>query len=49
MNIAIIGAGLFAKDAHIPAIKTLSSNFTIKAIWSKTRKSAEEAAKLVEQ
>jgi predicted dehydrogenase len=49
INIALIGAGLFAKDAHIPALKKLDECFNLKAIWSKTRKSAEEAAKIAEK
>jgi len=49
INIALIGAGLFAKDAHIPALKKLDDCFNLKAIWSKTKKTAEEACKLVDQ
>eukprot|EP00029_Vermamoeba_vermiformis_P002943 TRINITY_DN1330_c0_g1_i1.p1 TRINITY_DN1330_c0_g1~~TRINITY_DN1330_c0_g1_i1.p1 ORF type:complete len:336 (-),score=70.31 TRINITY_DN1330_c0_g1_i1:13-1020(-) len=49
INIALIGAGLFAKDAHVPALTKLSDCFNLTAIWSKTRKSAEEAAKSVDK
>jgi len=46
LGIAIIGGGIFAREQHIPAALA-SPHLTIKAIWSRSLKSAEESAKLV--
>ncbi|KAI1389417.1 NAD(P)-binding protein [Hypoxylon trugodes] len=46
VGIAIVGGGIFVKEQHIPAALA-SPLLSIKAIWSRSRKTAEEAAKLV--
>ncbi|KAK6951437.1 hypothetical protein Daesc_007972 [Daldinia eschscholtzii] len=46
LGIAIIGGGIFVKEQHIPAVLA-SPLLSIKAIWSRTHKTAEDAAKLV--
>ncbi|KAI0012608.1 oxidoreductase family protein [Xylariaceae sp. FL0662B] len=46
LGIAIIGSGIFAREQHIPAALA-SPLISIKAIWSRSLKSAEEAAKLI--
>ncbi|KAI1467800.1 NAD(P)-binding protein [Daldinia caldariorum] len=46
LGIAIIGGGIFVKEQHIPAAIT-SPFLSIKAIWSRSRKTAEDASKLV--
>ncbi|KAI1773458.1 NAD(P)-binding protein [Hypoxylon cercidicola] len=46
VGIAIIGGGIFVKEQHIPAALA-SSLLTIKALWSRSLKTAEDAAKLV--
>ncbi len=45
IRLAIIGAGLFARDHHVPAIQALGSAFQIVAVGSRTRASAERLAK----
>jgi predicted dehydrogenase len=44
IRLAIIGAGLFARDAHIPAILALGDSFKIVAIYSRTRANAAARA-----
>ncbi|KAI4866735.1 oxidoreductase family protein [Hypoxylon rubiginosum] len=46
VGIAIIGGGIFVKEQHIPAALA-SPLLSIKAIWSRSLKTAEDAAKLV--
>ncbi|XXH03790.1 hypothetical protein Hte_010196 [Hypoxylon texense] len=46
VGIAIIGGGIFVKEQHIPAA-LVSPLLSIKAIWSRSLKTAEDAAKLV--
>ncbi|KAI1380607.1 oxidoreductase family protein [Hypoxylon crocopeplum] len=46
VGIAIIGGGIFVKEQHIPAALA-SPLLTIKAIWSRSLKTAEDAAKEV--
>ncbi|KAF8991975.1 hypothetical protein BDQ17DRAFT_1401834 [Cyathus striatus] len=41
-GIAILGAGIFAKEAHLPALASLPSPFTLKAIYSRSQKSASD-------
>ncbi|KAI0786966.1 oxidoreductase family protein [Abortiporus biennis] len=44
-GIAILGAGIFAKEAHLPAIASLGrSNVELKAVYSRSEKSAEQLA-----
>jgi predicted dehydrogenase len=47
IRLAIAGAGLFVRDAHIPAIQALGDRFRIVAIYSRTRASAEAAQALL--
>jgi len=44
VRIAIIGAGIFARDAHIPAMLELGNTFEIVAICSRREESARELA-----
>ncbi|KAI1502606.1 oxidoreductase [Biscogniauxia marginata] len=46
LGIAIIGGGIFVKEQHIPAALA-SPLIEIKALWSRSLKTAEEATKLV--
>ncbi|KAI0164332.1 NAD(P)-binding protein [Hypoxylon sp. FL1284] len=46
IGIAIIGGGIFVKEQHIPAALA-SPLLSIKALWSRSLKTAEEAAKLI--
>src|SRR5512140_493123 len=43
IKIALIGAGIFARDAHLPALNTLPDKFEVAAIYSRR---AENAAAL---
>ncbi|KAI1809675.1 NAD(P)-binding protein [Poronia punctata] len=45
IGIALIGGGIFMKEQHLPAALA-SSLLSIKAVWSRSQKSAEETAKL---
>ncbi|KAI2627362.1 oxidoreductase family protein [Hypomontagnella submonticulosa] len=46
VGIAIIGGGVFVKEQHIPAALA-SPLLSIKAIWSRSLKTAQEAVKLI--
>ncbi len=41
IRLALIGAGLFARDAHVPALKALGERFEVVAVYSRTRATAE--------
>ncbi len=41
IRLGLIGAGVFARDDHVPAIKALGDRFDIVAVYSRTRASAE--------
>lgn len=43
INVAIIGTGIFATNAHLPAL-TNSPHFTVKACYNRTKAKAEEFA-----
>lgn len=45
VRIALIGAGIFARDAHLPALETLGDQFELVAVFSR---SADSAKALVE-
>lgn len=49
IRLALLGTGLFARDAHIPALNALQDTFEIVAIYSRdvSSRSAAEAARLV--
>lgn len=44
IRLALIGTGIFAQDAHLPAIKALGGAFEIVALCSRRRESAEQLA-----
>lgn len=46
IGIAIIGSGIFVKEEHLPAALS-SPLLSVKAIWSRSLKSAEDTAKLI--
>ncbi|OTB06935.1 hypothetical protein M426DRAFT_71912 [Hypoxylon sp. CI-4A] len=46
IGIAIIGGGIFVKEEHIPAALS-SPLLQVKAIWSRSLKTAQDAAKLI--
>ncbi len=41
IRLALVGAGNFARDAHVPAINALGDRFEIAAVYSRTRATAE--------
>jgi predicted dehydrogenase len=41
IGIALIGSGIFAKEEHLPAIQAASSLVTLKALYSRSFKSAK--------
>ncbi|CAG8111674.1 unnamed protein product [Penicillium olsonii] len=43
VGVAIIGSGLFAQEQHLPAVQA-AANFELKAIYSRSLKSAQELA-----
>ncbi|KAL0942143.1 oxidoreductase NAD-binding rossmann fold-containing protein [Colletotrichum truncatum] len=46
IGVAIVGGGIFAKEQHLPAVEA-SDQLVLKAIYSRSRKSAEDTASLV--
>ncbi|KIM22883.1 hypothetical protein M408DRAFT_332653 [Serendipita vermifera MAFF 305830] len=48
ISIAILGAGIFARIAHLPAIRELGDVYQLKAIYSRSKSSATELAKTAE-
>ncbi|KAI0392074.1 NAD(P)-binding protein [Xylariaceae sp. FL0594] len=48
IGIAIIGGGIFVKEQHLPAALN-SPLISLKAVWSRSLKSAEETAKLASE
>ncbi len=47
IRLAIVGAGIFARDAHVPAIQSLGDTFEIVAVCSRTRASAGALARQI--
>ncbi|XP_024973948.1 uncharacterized protein YMR315W-like isoform X2 [Cynara cardunculus var. scolymus] len=45
-QMAIIGAGIFVKSQYIPRLAEISELVALKAIWSRTEKSAREATEI---
>jgi predicted dehydrogenase len=41
IGVALIGSGIFAKEEHLPAIQTASSVLSLKAVYSRSLKSAK--------
>lgn len=44
VRLALVGAGLFVRDGHLPALKKLGNAFKIVAIFSRTEKTARARA-----
>jgi predicted dehydrogenase len=44
LRIGLVGAGIFAQEAHVPALQALGDTFEIAAIHSRTRAKAEALA-----
>lgn len=49
IRIALVGAGIFAQDAHLPALLRLSDRFEICAVFSRTHESAQALAARIPQ
>ncbi len=47
IRIGFIGAGLFARDVHVPSLLSLEDTYQIVAVQSRTRDSAEKLAEIV--
>ncbi len=47
IRLALLGAGLFAQQAHIPTLLNLANHFQISAIYSRTLATAQAAAALL--
>lgn len=47
IRLALIGAGVFARDAHLPSLLKHPDRFEIAAIYSRTAQSAQSLAELV--
>lgn len=46
IRLGLIGAGIFARDAHVPALHALKDNFDVVAVFSRTEESASSLADL---
>ncbi len=44
IRLALLGAGIYARDAHLPALQALEDQFEIAAIYSRTEASAQRLA-----
>jgi predicted dehydrogenase len=44
IRLALIGAGIFARDSHLPALQTLSDTFEVVAVYSRSQTSATTLA-----
>ncbi|KAG8926210.1 hypothetical protein FRC02_009060 [Tulasnella sp. 418] len=51
ISVAILGAGIFAREAHLPAVSILSSSqtVTLSAVYSRSHKSASALATLAQE
>ena len=47
IRLAFIGAGLFARDAHVPSLLALGDTFTVTCVYSRTEASAQALADLL--
>lgn len=45
VRIALIGSGIFARQAHLPALRQLEDHFEIVAVYSRTLENAERLAR----
>ena len=48
IRLAFIGAGIYARDAHLPAIKQLRDRFEVVAVYSRSTESAHALAERLE-
>lgn len=48
VRLGLIGAGIFMRDAHLPALLNLQEEYAITAVWSRTVESATRLAGMVE-
>jgi predicted dehydrogenase len=46
LRVGLLGAGIFAREAHLPALMSLGDRVRLTAVWSRTRASAEKLAAL---
>ena len=46
-GVALVGAGIFAKGVHAPALKALSSHYVVRAVWSRSESSAAGGMELL--
>ncbi|MEZ4729310.1 MAG: Gfo/Idh/MocA family oxidoreductase [Caldilineaceae bacterium] len=44
IRLAVIGAGIFARDAHLPSLRNLAAQFEIVAVYSRTAATAQAFA-----
>ncbi len=44
IRLALLGAGIFAQDAHLPSLRNLSDRFVITAVYSRTAATAQALA-----
>jgi predicted dehydrogenase len=44
IRLALLGAGIFARDAHLPSLRNLSDRFAITAVYSRTAATAQSLA-----
>ncbi len=49
IRIAFIGAGIFAREAHLPALQALGETYTVAAIYSRTEATAQRLANQIER
>lgn len=47
VRLALIGAGIFAKDAHVPSLLRLPASFELVALYSRTATSAQALAQAI--
>ncbi|TFK86224.1 oxidoreductase family protein [Polyporus arcularius HHB13444] len=48
-GLAILGSGIFAKEAHLPALAALGGAVDVKAVYSRSRKSSTEFAEAAQE
>jgi predicted dehydrogenase len=46
VRLALVGAGIFTRDAHVPALNALGDQIEVVAVYSRTQKSADTVAAL---
>jgi len=47
VNIALLGAGIFIKEEYLPALLSLANHFVLKAVYSRSKKSADSVLEIV--